>query len=411
MRDVTRIRISDDQRRARLVSRHLLSGAGVQTAEAVTAAVIGLHATDPASVHLAAAVRGALPDGSAMPEPVDRALYEDRTLARALAMRRTMFVVRTDFADVVHAGAARGVAERERTKLLRFLGDNGLGGTDPGQFVADLEDQTIAALAGMGSAYGRDLTAAVPELDRKLEIGGGSWTLGSRVLLLLSAEGRIERGRPRGIWTSTQYAWTLPVRLPPTEDELPTAVARIRLAEAYLRQYGPATAADVQWWTGWTGGQTKQALAGLGRSGTTGAIVVELTDGADAYVLDGDTAETPEAEPSVRLLPALDPTVMGWTGRGFYLDPALRDHTRSDAIFDRSGNPGPTIWWGGRIVGGWAQRPDGSVATRLLLDVPKAAADQMAAAADSLAGRLGPLRVTPRFRTTLERALTASPAG
>jgi hypothetical protein len=52
---------------------------------------------------------------------------------------------------------------------------------------------------------------------------------------------------------------------------------------------------------------------------------------------------------------------MGWTIRDFYLDPAHRDHTRPGTLFDRSGNPGPTVWWDGRIVGGWAQRADGEV--------------------------------------------------
>jgi hypothetical protein len=102
---------------------------------------------------------------------------------------------------------------------------------------------------------------------------------------------------------------------------------------------------------------------------------------------------------SVALLPALDPTPMGYVERGWFLGP------HAPALFDRSGNIGPTIWLDGRIVGGWAQRKDGRVAYRLLEDVGQAAADNLAVAARDLGLWLGEIRVTPRFRTPLEREL------
>ena len=77
------------------------------------------------------------------------------------------------------------------------------------------------------------------------------------------------------------------------------------------------------------------------------------------------------------------------------------------ALFDRSGNIGPTVWWDGRIVGGWAQRADGAVVFRLLEDAGAAAATAVTAEAESLRSWLGPVRVTPRFRTPLERELSA----
>jgi hypothetical protein len=105
------------------------------------------------------------------------------------------------------------------------------------------------------------------------------------------------------------------------------------------------------------------------------------------------------AKPWVALLPALDPTPMGWVGRDWYLGP----HAAS--LFDRSGNIGPTIWSDGRIVGGWAQRPDGEIVYRLLEDIGSDKAGQVRAAADRLADWVGPVRVRPRFRTPLEQEL------
>jgi hypothetical protein len=105
----------------------------------------------------------------------------------------------------------------------------------------------------------------------------------------------------------------------------------------------------------------------------------------------------------VALLPGLDPTAMGWQGRGWYLG------SHKAALFDRSGNIGPTVWSDGRIVGGWAQRADGTVALRLLEDIGSEATTAVHATAERLAGRIGDVRVTPRFRTPLERELSSSP--
>ncbi|KIX77017.1 hypothetical protein SF23_14325 [Streptomyces sp. MBRL 10] len=93
---------------------------------------------------------------------------------------------------------------------------------------------------------------------------------------------------------------------------------------------------------------------------------------------------------------------MGWADRGFHLDPAHRP-----ALFDYAGNIGPTVWWNGEIVGGWAQRPDGEIVWRLLADSGRAAEEAVAAEASRLAAWVGDTRITPRFRTPLERELVA----
>ena len=95
------------------------------------------------------------------------------------------------------------------------------------------------------------------------------------------------------------------------------------------------------------------------------------------------------------LLPALDPTAMGWRHRDWYLGTLRAD------LFDRSGNIGPTIWADGRIVGGWAQTRGGEVRTRLLVDVGRENTETVDAAAAQLATWLYSVVVTPRFATPL----------
>ncbi|MCW2886272.1 MAG: hypothetical protein JWL58_3134, partial [Streptosporangiaceae bacterium] len=53
-----------------------------------------------------------------------------------------------------------------------------------------------------------------------------------------------------------------------------------------------------------------------------------------------------------------------------------------------------------------AQRPDGEIVLRLLEDVGADAEGAVRAEAERLTVRLGEVRVTPRFRTPLERELS-----
>ena len=117
-------------------------------------------------------------------------------------------------------------------------------------------------------------------------------------------------------------------------------------------------------------------------------------------MLPGDLEPTPPPGEWAALLPALDPTVMGWADRSWFLGP------HGQALFDANGNAGPTVWVNGRVVGGWAQRPDGEIAIRLLEDVGTDAAGLIEAEAARVRAWLDGARVTPRFRTPLERELS-----
>jgi hypothetical protein len=354
--------------------------------------MVALHATDPASVFLAVWARG-----RAQPDAMEAALYDDRTLLRMLGMRRTMFVVALDLAAVVHSACTKAIAVRERAKLVQILDRAGIDRAE--NWLAHVEDETLRALAGRGEALASELAEDVPALREQLTFGEGTrWAgrqaVSTRVLFLLAADARIVRGRPRGSWTSSQHRWTLVESwLPGGIAESSTDAARVELVRRWLATYGPATIADLKWWTGLTLGQVRRALAIIETE------VVELESGM-GLALAGDLDAAGTEEPWVALLPALDPTVMGWAERSWYLG----DHER--ALFDRSGNAGPTVWCDGRIVGGWAQRKDGTVVTHLLEDVGTEARAAIDGQVDQLHRWLGPVRVTPRFRTPLERQLS-----
>jgi len=384
------VRIDVAQRRARLGVRHALAVREDRTPVEVARAVVALHATDPATVFLALRARSASLDVAA----IEHALYADRSLVRMLGMRRTMFVLPLEEAAVVHAAASRAVAAEARRRYVKLLTDAGIAGG--GALLSELEDAAEAALLVRGVATGAEISADVPKMRTTLSVPGGETNVSPWVMLLLAADGRIARGRPRGGWTSTQWRWS-PMRawLPDGLAELATDEARVELLRLWLGAFGPGTVADLRWWTGWTAAQVKQALAPLK------PVEVALDDGPTGLVLPSDVDPVPAPDPSVALLPALDPTPMGWSQRDWFLGP------HRTALFDRNGNVGPTVWVDGRVVGGWAQRASGEVVYRLLEDVGREAADRVAETAAAIGDWTAAVRVTPRFRTPLEKELTS----
>ena len=383
------------ERRARLGIRHHLARPATDV-ERVATDLAGLHSSDPATVHLSARARVRGFESAELEE----ALYECRSLVRMLGMRRTLFVVALEQAAVMDAACTQALVPVERRRLSGLLGDQGIA-RDPEPWLDDVRRRTLRALQRRGEAAATELSKDVPELTEKIVVGegktwGGQMGVSTRVLFLLAAEGKVVRARPRGGWTSGAYRWaTTKAWLGEPLARMPRAEACAALLRTWLRAFGPATTTDVRWWAGWTARLATETLASID------AAEVGLEDGGTGWVLPDDLAPVRRPRPWVALLPSLDPTVMGWKERDWYLGP------HGAALFDRNGNAGPTVMADGRVVGGWAQRADGEVVVRVLEDVPSATVKRIDAEAARLRDWLGDVRLKPRFRTPLERELSA----
>ena len=357
--------------------------------------LVGLHSSDPATVFLSARAR--VP-GITIAD-LERDLYDRPRLFRVPGMRRTLFAVPTDQVPLLLYGCALGLAAAERKRLLGYLEDQHPSGGGEAWLVRVL-DATADAISRRGEAAAMELREDVPELKLTLEFGrgktwGGTVGISTRVLFLLACEGRIMRARPRGSWISGQYRWAISAgRVPGGIPEVEPAAARSRILELWLRSYGPGTMADLRWWSGWALRDVRAALDPLDLA------EVETADGA-AFVLGDDLEATPQLAPEAVLLPSLDSTVMGWRDRDWYLG----DH--AGPLYDRNGNAGPTVWWDGRVVGGWAQTSSGRIAFRLLEDIGAEGSADVTHRAQQLEEWMGDTRLTPRFRTPLEKDLVA----
>jgi hypothetical protein len=388
--------ITPEERRARLGRRHALATEHRATTVTDAArAVVALHGSDPASTVLSALAR----THDATPADVEHALYDERSLVRILSMRRTVFAVPREIAGTCLVAASDVVARQQRRLLLGLLAASDVD-ADPEAWLARAERAALHAVAAAGEITSADLGAADPLLATRVRVGTGHTasapSVASRLLLLLSAEGHVVRTRPRGGWTSTQFRWATTDAWCDLGPRPEPAAAAADLAHRWLRAYGPATAEDLQWWAGWTMTRTRAALAGLDTT------EVEI-DGRVGLVLTADAEPVEAPAPWVALLPALDPTPMGWRHRDFMLGP------HRGPLFDTTGNAGPTVWVDGAAVGAWAQRDDGRVAVHLLHDVGASATRAVTERAEQLTAELGDVRLKARARrwTALETQLRA----
>ncbi len=357
-----------------------------------------LHATEPASVYLSAFARV-----EASRADIDKALYEERSVVKQLAMRRTLFAFPRDLLPAVWGSASARVLDQLRTRLAKEVESNGLadgrsrlagghvrgGAPQPARRRSFHDGRAARAHPGPGPAAGagtgQGLRRQLP--DRPPAAGHARRRWADR------ARGEQRRlARLAAAWSLTEDWLGEPVR-----HAEPDAGYRV-LVERWLRTFGPGTEADLVWWLGATKGAVRRALGDLG------AVEVGLGDGV-GYLLPDDLDDVPEPEPWAALLPVLDPTTMGWKQRGFYLADEDVPH-----LFDSNGNAGTTAWWEGRIVGCWVQDDDGVVSVVLRHDIGADGDPRADAEASRLTDWLAGHRVGTVYPSALMRsALSPEP--
>lgn len=383
--------VSDEQRRSRLAHRHGLAHR-FDTVEEATAGITCWHATEPASVHLAVWAR----TGCSRAE-TDRALYDKRSVVKQLAMRRTVFAFPQELLPAVWGSAAARVAGQQRAQLAGDVVKGGIA-ADGEAWVQEQIDAVHGLLRATGPRTTQQLRAELPALDARLRYAegkayGAETPIAPRVLTTLAASGVIVRGHNAGSWKSSRPQWTaVEDWLAPLPEPLAPEEGYAKLVRSWLATFGPGTEADVVWWLGATKAAVRRAFLDVE------AREVTLSSGEVGYVLPEDLDSPESPEPWAALLPALDPTTMGWKRRDFYLG------AHAPVMFDRNGNGGPSAWWNGRIVGGWRQEPDGTVVVVPAEPLSAAATEALAERAAELTAWFDGEVVNSIYQSPLARA-------
>ncbi len=381
-----------EERRARLARRHYLSPDAQQDLIGITGALIGWHATDPATPYLSLWSR----KHSFHTADLDHELYDKRSAVKHLAMRRTLWLVDAEHLPLLQAAASDRVADNEQRRLILDVQNAGVA-ADGRRWFDSARSAVLEYLRSCPSASSAQLRQELPALAGTYNPAPGKTygretPLAPRVLTVLAVRGDIVRGPNDGGWTTSRPRWALAERwLGPAAEPWDGDDARAELVRQWLRAFGPASVDDVKWWFGSTLTAVRRALRAIG------AVEVDL-HGTPGYALPDDLESEPANEPWVALLPGLDVTTMGWFRRDWYLD------SHREQVFDRSGNAGPTAWLNGRVVGGWCQDADGRIQVQELEDVGRAARQALMHRAAELTEWLNGSRVSPRFPSPLSKA-------
>ena len=139
-------------------------------------------------------------------------------------------------------------------------------------------------------------------------------------------------------WRSWPDGRYLAAQPPPAAD---ADLALATLARRYLAGYGPASAADLAWWSGLPLGAARRALAAAAPTETVGEL----------FALPGTFEVAPPAAPPALLLAAFDTTMLGYRRR----EPLVT------AGHDRRVRPGggmlrPVVLIDGLAAGTWGVR-------------------------------------------------------
>ncbi|MFI7160945.1 MULTISPECIES: winged helix DNA-binding domain-containing protein [Rhodococcus] len=371
--------VSDDERRARIGVRHALAPSfRVDSPEAATRAMTVLHATESATVYLSCWARVRSLDAA----DVDNALYDQRSLVKQLAMRRTLFTFPRDLLPAAWSSASARVANTERARMAKDVVKAGIA-VDGNDWLDRARAEVLTLLTEAPEGLSAlEVRQAVPMTDVKVEGSAGEIWSAPRVLTHLGATADIMRGTNTARFPVSRPLWTLTRHwLDDAPIDLESADGYREIVRRWLHSFGPGTEDDIVWWLGSTKTVVRAALAELE------AVAVSLDGGDTGWLLPDDVATVCDPGPWAALLPVLDPTIMGWKNRDFYLGP------HRNQLFDTRGNAGTTAWVDGRVVGCWIQDAAGVVHVRVLESVSADAQRALDAEAVRLTEWLGGVKI------------------
>ena len=201
--------VSDDERRARIAARHgIAPDARYADPVAATEAMTVLHATEPATVYLSLHARV---DDLTVAD-VDRAFYDERSLVKQLAMRRTSSSSRATCCPPPGAARPPGSPPSSGPGWPRTSSPVG-SPTDGAAWVDRACAAVLARLADGSELSAKELREQLPELEGRIDVAvgkpyGANVAMSPRVLTQLGVEGLVTRGRNGGHWRISRPQWT-----------------------------------------------------------------------------------------------------------------------------------------------------------------------------------------------------------
>ncbi|TLZ73126.1 MAG: winged helix DNA-binding domain-containing protein [Methanobacteriota archaeon] len=283
------------------------------------------------------------------PEDVEKALWQDRTLAKIWCMRGTVHLVPSDDLAVFARGST-GRANRDTAWLeghgysAKMIG-RALDALRPAldrprtrKELADVIAKTLGVSAHRKSGRGWGAPTTAPGIM----LEGKSLPLGYLVFLACY-RGIACAGPPQG----NEATFVRPDVWLKKWRDLPVEEAETELLRRYLCGYGPATVKDFFAWARMTLTAARAIWARL-----VGELAPVRVEGEAAWLLRKDLTALRRADakrPNVRLLPYFDSFLMGHDARGHLID--SKHYKR---VYLPAGWIAPVVLVDGRVAGVWS---------------------------------------------------------
>ncbi len=352
--------VSLSQVRGYLLAKHHLLDRDGADVSSVADDLVGLHATANVTPYLSLFNR----IKRFSPDDLDNELYRRKSLVRIRAMRRTFFLFTARLLPIA-AEATRFPRERVSKSLAH-------AGISTGEFerLSNLMLNCLASGPKTLPEIKRDVSR---ESSRSLD-----WKRGRRVtrrtnlgvvLQLLLIQRRVQSQPEQIEWKSINWdgygtrTFTRIRKVTYTSvastvtGSTNTEEAKVKLAELYVKQYGPVTVDDIAWWMDESKPEVLRLLAQLPDKLTA----IRALGHAGRLLLHPDDLpvlqKTREVDDCVRFLPYEDPYAKSRKHREFMIPNA------SERQVYPMGNALPTVISNGQIVGTWSIMADDETAT------------------------------------------------
>jgi hypothetical protein len=310
-----------------LKKQHLTEDSRINDINQIVEDICGLHATHPMTPYLSLFIR----TGEFSREDLDEELYIRRSLAKIRYARKTVYILPKQRVSEVFS-ATRGMLEQRLGPYLEHLGMTGKDFKESAELILTILENRGLTVNGLKKEINADFNV-------------------SAVVNLMCDQGLLIRGSPAKGWKSSLHTYYSFSEYFPDIDlsEVNEEDAKRSMVKKYLATFGPVSVTDASWWTGFTKTEIKSILNDFKNDITS----LKISSLEGEYVLLASDRELLEStgvpkNPQVRLMPLLDPYLMGYKERKRYL--TQEHYTR---VFDRSGNVTSTVLVDGQISGIW----------------------------------------------------------
>ena len=278
---------------------------------------------------------------------LEEALLNDRSLVRAGAFRKSVFLIATEDYPIYF----RALYEILASAGMSRLRSAGIDENDLAVFARRLKEAEIARPETQNNLAELIFPRRTkrPPLDVERLVFRKLCDIG--VLVRTSSKG----------WKGNQFnyeaasSWLEGIDLIHDHPE----PSRTETVRRYLRAYGPARIEDVVWWTGLTYTNVRRILDNMGREIVRypvldlGEGLVSLRETVDAV----RKSQNNNDDGRILFLPLWDAYPLGWRDRTRVVDPQF-----APWVYDPAGNTTSVIVEGGRVIGLWQFR-DGDAIT------------------------------------------------